>query len=112
MADRVKPSFEKKKSFLDTIDSLPIGADWKIKEVPVVGDLLDDDGNAKTETAELWFRDPVECVKELIGNPAFKDVMDYAPTRLFMDAEGTEEFIKEMSSASWWWKMQVRINAR
>lgn len=69
---------------------------------------MDDDGQFCTETAELWFRDPVECVKELIGNPAFKAVMDYAPKRLFVDAEGTEEVIDEMSTASWWWKMQVR----
>ena len=108
MTDRVKPSFDKKKSFLETIDSLPIGAPWTIKHIPMTGDILDDDGVMRTETAELWFRDPVECVKELIGNPAFKAVMDYAPTRLFVDAEGNEEFISEMSSASWWWKMQVR----
>jgi hypothetical protein len=108
VTDRVKPSFDKKKTFLETIDGLPIGAPWNVKQIPMTGDILDDDGVMRTETAELWFRDPVECVKELIGNPAFKAVMDYALTRLFVDAEGNEEFISEMSSASWWWKMQVR----
>ncbi|KAJ7235918.1 hypothetical protein B0H12DRAFT_1075978 [Mycena haematopus] len=60
------------------------------------------------ETAELWFRDPVECVKELLGNPSFKDVMDYAPKRQFVDAEGVEQLLKEMSSGGWWWKMQIK----
>ncbi|KAJ6559359.1 hypothetical protein DFH09DRAFT_921717 [Mycena vulgaris] len=109
VTDRVQPSFDKKRTFLQTIDSLPIGAKWNIEHVPLVGDVLDDNGKFCTETAELWFRDPVECVKELIGNPAFKAVMDYAPKRLFVDAEGTEEIINEMSSASWWWKMQTRL---
>ncbi|KAJ7105367.1 hypothetical protein C8R44DRAFT_943376 [Mycena epipterygia] len=109
VTDRVRPSFDKKQTFLDTIDSLPVGANWNISQIPLTGDVLDDDGEYRTETAELWFRDPVECVKELIGNPAFKELMDYAPTRLFVDAEGNEELINEMSSASWWWKMQTRL---
>ena len=25
------------------------------------------------EDLELWFHDPVECVRELLSNPAFKD---------------------------------------
>ncbi|KAJ7483023.1 hypothetical protein B0H11DRAFT_2232041 [Mycena galericulata] len=109
ITDRVQPSFDKKRTFLETIDSLPIGAKWNIKHVPLVGDILDDNNEFRTETAELWYRDPVECVKELMGNPAFKEVMDYAPKRLFVDAEGTEEVINEMSSASWWWKTQTRL---
>ncbi|KAK7049033.1 hypothetical protein R3P38DRAFT_3307632 [Favolaschia claudopus] len=109
VSDRVKPSFDNKRSFLDSIDQLPIGAGCKIEHVTLTGDLKDENGKPLTETTELCFRDPVECVRELIGNPAFKDVMDYAPTRLFVDAEGKEEFLKEMSSASWWWKMQLRL---
>ncbi|KAJ7674410.1 hypothetical protein B0H17DRAFT_1207991 [Mycena rosella] len=108
VSDRVRPSFDKKQAFLDTINSLPIGAKWNIEHIPLVGDVLDDDGQFKTETAELWFRDPVECIKELIGNPAFKDVMDYAPKQLFVDKEGKEERINEMSTARWWWEMQQR----
>ncbi|KAJ6580316.1 hypothetical protein B0H10DRAFT_2341498 [Mycena sp. CBHHK59/15] len=109
IADRVQPSFDNKRTFLDSIDSLTIGAKWDIRHIPLTGDLVDNDGALCTETAELWFRDPMECVKELIGNPAFKAVMDYAPRRLFVDAEGTEEEINEMSSASWWWNMQTRL---
>ncbi|KAJ7429835.1 hypothetical protein B0H11DRAFT_1894852 [Mycena galericulata] len=109
ITDRVHPSFDKKRTFLQTIDSLPIGAKWNIEHIPLTGDVLDDNNEFRIETAELWFRDPVECVKELIGNPVFKEAMDYAPKRLFVDAEGTEEVINEMSSASWWWKMQTRL---
>jgi hypothetical protein len=33
-------------------------------------------------------RDPVECVKELIGHPAFRDVISYVPERAFADKAG------------------------
>ncbi|KAJ7719204.1 hypothetical protein B0H16DRAFT_1253978, partial [Mycena metata] len=111
VTDRVKPSFDKKKTFLENIDSLPIGATWKCEQIPLQGDLVDEDGRFRTDVAELWFRDPVECVKELIGNPAFKHCIEYAPSRLYDDPLGVEgsEVINEMSSARWWWKIQERL---
>jgi hypothetical protein len=104
----------KKKSFLENIDSLPIVGKWHREQIPLVGDLVDENDSFKTEVAELWFRDPVECVKELIGNPAFKHVIDYAPSQLhnhYLGRTGSE-VINEMSSARWWWKIQVSIHLR
>jgi len=40
------------------------------------------------EDIELWMRDPVECVKDLIGNPLFHDHMVYAPVRAYKDPAG------------------------
>ncbi|KAJ7106620.1 hypothetical protein C8R44DRAFT_834329 [Mycena epipterygia] len=61
----------------------------------------------KSERLDLWWRDPVECVAELIGNPAFKDAMRYAPQKLYADKDGKVEVIDEMWTASWWWEIQV-----
>lgn len=52
----------------------------------------------------------MDCIKELMANPMFRDVMSYAPGRVWGDAEGTEEVIDEMWTASWWWKLQVSNN--
>ncbi|KAJ6617199.1 hypothetical protein B0H10DRAFT_2176477 [Mycena sp. CBHHK59/15] len=93
--NRVKPLFNNKWTFLESIDRLPITAGWNIKHIPVTSDILDENGKLRMETAELWFWDLVECMKELIGNPSFKDVMDYAPKRL--------------ASAGWWWKIQLHL---
>ncbi|KAJ6470800.1 hypothetical protein C8R47DRAFT_988514, partial [Mycena vitilis] len=111
ITDRVKPSFDKKKTFLENIDSLPIAGRWHCERIPLVGGLTDENNDFKTEMAELWFRDPVESVKELIGNPAFKHAIDYAPTRLYDDPSGKEgsEVINEMSTARWWWRIQERL---
>ena len=60
-----------------------------------------------TEDLEIWFRDPIECVKELMGNPMFRDAMTYKPARVWLDEAGTQEVIGEMSSGTWWWEIQV-----
>ncbi|KAJ7813602.1 hypothetical protein B0H14DRAFT_3477712 [Mycena olivaceomarginata] len=111
ITDRVKPTFDKKKTFLQNIDSLPIGSSWRCEHISLEGDLVDEDNQFKTEVAELWFRDPIECVKELIGNPAFKHVIDYAPSKLYDHPLGRKgsEVVNEMSSARWWWKIQERL---
>jgi len=57
---------------------------------------------------ELWHRNPVECVQELIGNPDFKQYMKYAPYRLYENDDGTNQCWDEMATGSWWWDIQVR----
>ena len=54
-----------------------------------------------TEDLEIWFRDPVDCVKELMGNPMFRDAMTYKPTCVWLDEAGTQEVIGEMASRTW-----------
>jgi hypothetical protein len=46
-------------------------------------------------------------VKELIGNPAFKDFMSFVPERVYTDKEGKDRIYDEMWTADWWWEMQV-----
>ena len=41
------------------------------KIIQTVGELLGEDNAPIIEEHELWIRDPIECVRELIGNPAF-----------------------------------------
>ncbi|KAE9385288.1 hypothetical protein BT96DRAFT_960766 [Gymnopus androsaceus JB14] len=94
--DRTQPKYHNKDDLLKAIDSLP----------GVTGDLLDDNGAARTEEFELWCCDPLECIKELIGNPAFRDHMKYAPECVYEDVERKEEVINETWTASWWWQLQ------
>jgi len=59
------------------------------------------------EKLELWRRDPVDCMKELLGNPAFKEFISYTPERVFSDNAGKERIFDEMWTADWWWNTQV-----
>lgn len=75
----------------------------------ITGDEPDerDPTKKRTEVVELWRRDPVDCIRELIGNPAFRDSMRYAPERLYKDKNGKNQVFDEMWTGDWWWKTQV-----
>lgn len=59
------------------------------------------------ETMHLWRRDPVECVKELMGNPSFQDQLRFEPERVYEDEAGESRIFDEMWTGEWWWETQV-----
>ncbi|KAK6988497.1 hypothetical protein R3P38DRAFT_3332030 [Favolaschia claudopus] len=85
---RAQPSYTKKAEFFDKVDSLPGGVKWQCKEID---------------------RDPVECVRELIGNPMFRDAMRFAPEELYMDEKGEVRVFEEMWTGDWWAELQKRL---
>lgn len=89
------------------IDALPTGPEWKHEKVTVLGDKVDGEGNMLEEDLDLWMRDPVECIRDLMQNPAFKDHMVYAPEKVYRDEAGTIRVFDEMCSGDWWWELQV-----
>jgi hypothetical protein len=73
----------------------------------MVGDILNSRGEPSEKLLELWHRDPVDCIEELIGNPAFQHHLDYAPHRVFRDRIGKNQEYSEMNTGTWWWETQV-----
>ncbi|KAG1886054.1 hypothetical protein F4604DRAFT_1877992 [Suillus subluteus] len=47
---------------------------------------------------------PVEYIKDLIGNPLFKDYMVYTHACTYMDSAGLHQVIDNMWTAYWWYK--------
>jgi hypothetical protein len=102
---------------LKKIDALPGGPEWTCEIFEIIGDIKksessNDDEEEKdaaymAEEAELWRRDPVECVKELISNPAFRDLIRYAPEQLYERPDQTNQVFDEMWTGEWWWDLQV-----
>ncbi|EKM50595.1 uncharacterized protein PHACADRAFT_66817, partial [Phanerochaete carnosa HHB-10118-sp] len=73
-------SFQNKAGFFKLIDKLPQRPQWRCEIFTADGDVVDErTGERKVQNFELWKRDPVECIKELIGNPTFKKHMRYTP---------------------------------
>jgi hypothetical protein len=90
------------------VDRLPTdGPEWFCDIITIAGDKFNDEGEVLTEDVELWRRNPVDCVRELIGNPAFKEVMVYAPEKVFSNADGSNRVFDEMWTGDWWWNIQV-----
>ena len=106
------PSFHNSRTFLKKIDALPTqGAGWTCDVVTSKGNQLNEDGEPlPAEKLEMWRRDPVECISELLGNPALKKYTKYAPERVYEDAEGNTRIFEEMWMANWWWDTQVNIS--
>lgn len=77
--------------------------------IDVEGDIVAEDGTLRHEQLELWRRDPVECVRELMGNPAFRDVMSYVPERAYTDASG-ENRILNNNAVECSWVGMIRQN--
>ena len=73
----------------------------------ITGDREDENGKPVIEEVELWRRDPVECVRELIGNPAFKEGMKYAPEQHYEDEELRNRVYSETATGDWWWEVQA-----
>lgn len=92
------------------IDLLPTGPDWVCDIVTVSGDREGEDGEKMSEEIELWRRNPLECIRELIGNPAFKDKISFEPAQVFTDKGCTNRVIDETWTADWWWKTQVVVH--
>ncbi|KAI1783127.1 hypothetical protein LXA43DRAFT_977266 [Ganoderma leucocontextum] len=82
--NRTTPSFHNKCSFMQKIDALPGGADWLCEQWELTGDLVDEEGNIRTEEIELWRRDP-----------------------LFADKNGTTRIYDETWTGDWWWELQA-----
>ena len=75
----------------------------------VDGDRVGDDGERMSEDLELWMRNPVKCVKELVGNLAFKKSMSFVPEHVYEDENMTNRIFDKMWTVDWWWKTQVSV---
>ncbi|KAI6041032.1 hypothetical protein EDC04DRAFT_2867355 [Pisolithus marmoratus] len=104
-------SFSSMCTFLKHVDSLRTGPAWTCEIIDVVGDMTAEDGNVRQEQLELWHKDPVECVMELIGNLAFHDTIAYVPECAHVDSQGTNRIYDEMWTADWWWDVQGKLPA-
>ncbi|KAH7904150.1 hypothetical protein BJ138DRAFT_1019522 [Hygrophoropsis aurantiaca] len=106
---RLQTSFKSKHLFMKAIDKLPRGTEWNLKMITVEGDLEGPDGKQLTEELELWLRDPVDCIREMMANPAFAGVMSYAPEKVYVDETEAGRRYDEMWTGDWWWEMQGRL---
>ncbi|KAJ7710900.1 hypothetical protein B0H17DRAFT_905740, partial [Mycena rosella] len=88
---RTRVSYHNNYAYLQKVDQLPTGPGWKCEIVTAAGNQLDENDEIMKEDLELWKRDPVECIKELMGNPAFHDFMAYVPEHIYGNKTGTEE---------------------
>ena len=107
------------------INQLPTRPEWQYELVCIRGDVGREASNAAvdegkvqdnepeskgaSEELELWLRDPVACMQELIGNAVFRNKIAYAPEKVYTDSGAQTWCYDKMWTSNWWWKTQVGL---
>jgi hypothetical protein len=60
------------------------------------------------ERLQFYFRDVLECIRAIYGDPEFARDLIFAPERHYVDHERTQRVYNEMHTGDWWWSIQVR----
>ncbi|KAG9084408.1 hypothetical protein FRC06_004093 [Ceratobasidium sp. 370] len=89
--------WENVKQFYESVDALPHGPDWHRETLTVHGD-------EESEILDLWKRDTLEVVRQLLSDPRFRDHICYAPER-HTNTEGQRVY-SETWTGEWWWRIQ------
>lgn len=88
------------RELLKDIDKLPHGPEWVAQDIEIgEGD--------NTRYVTMFKRDVVEVVRELMGNPRFKECMRYTPEQHWTSDTRTHRVYSELWTGNWWWRMQV-----
>ena len=80
------------------IDTLPGRPPFKSRDFTIGG-----------ETLTFYFRDVMQCIQALYGDPEFAHKLAFVPERHYSDPERTRRVYSEMHTGDWWWAVQVSI---
>ena len=95
--DALGLSFHTTKELNNIIDTnLPGHPQFQCKELSVNG-----------EQMEFYYRDVIESIRGLYGDPQFAPHLVFAPERHYTSHECTKHMYNDMHTSNWWWKVQV-----
>ncbi|KAI6152665.1 hypothetical protein BKA82DRAFT_3973610 [Pisolithus tinctorius] len=99
MVKDMQPSFRTAEQLLLWLDTLPKGSAWQCTEICA-------EGYTTKEPVHLYWRDALEVMRDIFGNPAFAEHMMYDPYYIY---EGTEHEYGEWMSGNEAHCIQVRV---
>ncbi|KAG1789747.1 uncharacterized protein HD556DRAFT_1520758 [Suillus plorans] len=62
------------------------------------------------EAFDVYYRDVIECVKSLYGDPDFAKYLAFAPQRHYSDEDETIRLFHDMHTGKWWWDTQKKLD--
>ena len=101
MAEKLGLSYKNMRELNKIIDDeLPGRPRFRREEIVIAGEAFD-----------IYFRDVIECIRALIGNPEFSAYLVFAPEQHYSHAECSSEhrIYHEMHTGKWWWSTQVSV---
>ena len=97
-------TFKDARQLLQKVDSIPEKAVWKTTSL-TFPDRLE-------ETHLVRYRDILQAIRALLGNPVHAKHIVYRPRRVFADTSRTRRIYTEMWTGLWWNAVQVRTLIR
>ncbi|KDN34262.1 hypothetical protein RSAG8_12651, partial [Rhizoctonia solani AG-8 WAC10335] len=104
-------SFSSNYALNKLLDKLPAaGPRWRRIERTIIGTLKDAKGeNFLKEQIEIWVRDIIEVIRELIGNTTYGSKLVFVPWRVELNGDPLQRKIDEMWTADWWMRIQNQL---
>ncbi|KAH9910875.1 uncharacterized protein BXZ73DRAFT_93522 [Epithele typhae] len=62
------------------------------------------------EVFELFYRDVIECIQALYGDPEFSGVLVFTPERHYTDADRKIRVYFDIHTGKWWWATQEALD--
>lgn len=60
-----------------------------------------------SEVCEVFYRDVIDCIKSLFGDPNFTPFLRFAPEKHYTDDTKGIRMYHDMHTGRWWWATQV-----
>ncbi|KAI1797995.1 hypothetical protein LXA43DRAFT_875754 [Ganoderma leucocontextum] len=64
------------------------------------------------EIFEVFYRDVIQCIRTLYGDPEFTGILAFTPERHYTDPDHTVRVYFDMHTGRWWWETQKELEKR
>ncbi|KAI0685846.1 hypothetical protein BC835DRAFT_1454729 [Cytidiella melzeri] len=61
------------------------------------------------EVCKIFYRDIIECIRSLFGDPDFGAYLVFVPEKHYTDAGKTKRMFHDGQTGRWWWAMQEEV---
>ncbi|EIW63618.1 uncharacterized protein TRAVEDRAFT_114206 [Trametes versicolor FP-101664 SS1] len=102
VAQRLALSYKNSRELNAIIDKLPTGRPRFVREEIVVAG----------EAFEVYFRDILECIRALLGDPEFAPLLLLVPEQHYTDGTKTMQVYFDMNTGKWWWATQRALEEK
>ena len=92
-------SFKDVRELFAKVDTIPDRAPWRTMSIAFP--------DRPEEKHLVRYRDIIEAIKALLGNPSYAKRIVWRPRRVFTDASKTKRVFSEMWTGLWWNELQV-----
>ncbi|KAG0706653.1 hypothetical protein DFH29DRAFT_980304 [Suillus ampliporus] len=62
------------------------------------------------EPFDIFYRDVIECIKALYGDPDFMEFLVFTPECHYTDDDETVRLFSDMHTGKWWWNTQKQLD--